>query len=177
MLLTPRFVLRPMTREVVNAVLARDWSTVQQLLGAPFPPEWRDAGWHWLAPMTAPGVEGERQVEWGNRLVLARSPDHPGGDGPVLAEAGFHGPPDPSGWVEIGYQVVAASRRRGIAEEAASGLIAWAQGRGVEGVEARIAPDNEPSRRLAAKLGFTLCGTAHHAELGEQLVYRRRLAP
>ena len=46
------------------------------------------------------------------RLGFASSADGQAqGRGAVLAEVGFHEPPDTEGWVEIGYRVVATSLR------------------------------------------------------------------
>jgi ribosomal-protein-alanine N-acetyltransferase len=53
------------------------------------------------------------------------------GRGEAVAEIGFHGPPDESGSVEIGYRVVTGYRRRGFAEEGSCQLLDWAFANGV----------------------------------------------
>jgi RimJ/RimL family protein N-acetyltransferase len=69
---------------------------------------------------------------------LARAPDQAGwwmyfaihaesgSSRTLIGSAGYKGPPDAEGTVEIGYGVVSDRRRRGLASEAARGLIARA---------------------------------------------------
>jgi RimJ/RimL family protein N-acetyltransferase len=68
---------------------------------------------------------------------------------------------------EIGYWIVAESRRRGIGARATRLLTVWAlTGLGLERVELLANPQNEPSLRLAERAGFTREGTLRR--------YRRR---
>ena len=61
----------------------------------------------------------------------------------------------------IGYRIDKEYRRQGIAYEAASLLLSkLLDENGPDMIEADIYPDNEPSARLAAKLGFKPSGTA-----------------
>ena len=165
---TRRLVLEPMSCALMRAVLDRDWDGAGELLGADFPPEWRADGWAWLAPRLADGERDPALLGWGTRLARPA-----GEEGAVLAEVGFHGPPDAEGWAEIGYRTVAAHRRQGIAEEAVSALLGWAAARGVVGVRASVDPDNAASAALLAKLGFAAAGAYRHEVLGEQVLFRR----
>lgn len=171
---TPRLALVPMPSQLVLAIVGQDWAAAQRLLGTPFPREWHDDGWHWLEPQATNGRFDDRFIAWGTRLALPLTPDvglpH---RGPVLAEIGFHGPPDPAGWVEIGYRVVAEHRRRGLAEEATSALLMWATAHGATGVKASVSPGNTASIGLLNKLGFAASGLHRHDVLGEQLVFCR----
>lgn len=88
----------------------------------------------------------------------------------MVAEVGFHGPPDGDGWVEIGYRVVAGYRRRGFAEEACRGLLDWALARGVAGVRAAIGRDSRPWRRWRRNLTRP-SGSASHEVLGGRLIF------
>jgi RimJ/RimL family protein N-acetyltransferase len=73
----------------------------------------------------------------------------------AIGDAGFHGPPNATGEVEIGYALVPAARGAGFAQEAMQLLIAWAWGQpGVALVTARVDPGNAPSVRLLRRLGF-----------------------
>jgi ribosomal-protein-alanine N-acetyltransferase len=168
MILTQRLAMTPMSCEVMREIMAADWQQADRLLGTPFPTEWRTDGWGWLEPRVVEGDHDARLLDWGTRLVRLSH-----GRGPVVAEVGFHGPPDGDGWVEIGYRVVTGYRRRGYAEEACRGLLDWALAQGVAGVRAAISPDNEASARLAQKLGFARSGSAWHEVLGEQLTFER----
>lgn len=170
---TARLALIPMASRLVRAVLQKDWMTVERLLGAPFPLEWRDDGWTWLESQAIRGESDERFIVWGTRIVVPATHHIDEVRGPVLAEVGFHGPPDSDGWVEIGYRVVAAHRRRGLAEEATSALLAWAVAHGVTAVQASVSPDNTASIGLLRKLGFTGAGSHRHPILGEQLSFHR----
>ncbi len=156
---------------LVLAILRKDWVAVWRLLGAPFPHEWRADGWQWLEPQATNGENDDRFVIWGTRLALPVLHDACPDSGPVLAEVGFHGPPDIDGWVEIGYRVVAQHRRQGLAEEATSALLAWATVHGATGVKASVSPDNTASLALLHKLKFTAAGSYRHRVLGEQLIY------
>ena len=166
MIPTQRLAMTPMSCEAMRAIMAADWQRAEGLLGTPFPTEWRNDGWGWLAPRVVEGDHDARLLVWGTRL--ARLID---GRGQAVAEVGFHGPPDDDGWVEIGYRVVTGYRRGGLAEEACRGLLDWAFTQGVDGVRAAISPDNEASARLAQKLGFAHAGRARHEVLGEQLIF------
>ena len=170
---TPRLLLVPMSCEVVRAVLGRDWNAAGRLLGAAFPAEWRDDGWQWLEPQATKGEQDDRHLAWGTRLGMSTTIDDGTDAGSVLAEVGFHGPPDPDGWVEVGYRVVCGHRRRGLAEEATSALLAWAAVHGATGVKASVSPDNAPSLGLLNKLGFTDTGSYQHPTLGQLLTFRR----
>jgi len=166
MILTSRLAMTPMSCEVMRDIMAADWQQADRVLGTPFPTEWHNDGWEWLAPRLVEGEQDARSLDWGTRLVRLMP-----GQGLVVAEVGFHGPPDGHGWVEIGYRVVTGCRRRGLAEEACRGLLDWALARGVAGVRAAISPDNEASARLAQKLGFACTGSAWHEVLGEQRIF------
>jgi [ribosomal protein S5]-alanine N-acetyltransferase len=171
---TRRLILQPMSCELMRAIIAADWAAAGALLGTAFPNEWRQDGWNWLGPRVTEGEQDPSLCVWGTRL--ARAIDANGsGRGGVIAEVGFHGPPDRSGWVEIGYRVVEACRRRGFAEEAVTGLLEWASRRAVIGVKASTRPGNIESATLLRKLGFAESGSYRHEELGEQVIFRRGL--
>ena len=96
----------------------------------------------------------------------------------ALGLIGFHGRPDAEGRAEIGYEVFAPHRRRGYASEAVTGLLGWATRRhGVRTFLAAIAPENEPSMRLARRLGFREIGAQVDEADGLELIYELRVAP
>ncbi len=96
-----------------------------------------------------------------------------------VGRIGFHGEPGINalgapGAVELGYTVEPELRRRGFAEEAIRGMIAWAEARSVSRFMASIGPTNIPSLELAAKLGFTQIAQVIDEEDGPELVFELR---
>jgi RimJ/RimL family protein N-acetyltransferase len=80
-------------------------------------------------------------------------------DGRAIGDAGFHGPPDSGGEVEIGYALVPRARGVGLAGEAVELLVSWAQSQtGVRAVSARVDRGNVASERLLARLRFAADG-------------------
>jgi len=109
------------------------------------------------APADADWVTG---VIWDERRRVA------------VGRAGYHGPPDPSGMVEIGYAVDPAHQRRGYARAALEALLRRA-GREprVSTVRVTISPDNVASHRLAAQYGFAEVGEQFDDEDGPEIIY------
>ncbi len=71
---------------------------------------------------------------------------------------------------EIGYMVAPAARGRGVAGRALRLVSAWALGSlGLERVELRISSDNEPSLRVAERLGFVREGVLRSLHLKDDL--------
>lgn len=89
-----------------------------------------------LAAHEAMGVTADDGSPWWVFAVVV--------NGRVVGDAGFHGPPAPSGpvEVEIGYQVVPALRGRGVATRACALLLAHAWRHGADVVRADTEPDN-----------------------------------
>jgi RimJ/RimL family protein N-acetyltransferase len=80
-------------------------------------------------------------------------------DGRVVGDLGTFGPPDEEGSVEIGYGLAGPFRGRRLGSEAVRLLVDWLARRpDVRVVTASVEVGNEPSRRLLARLGFTLVG-------------------
>lgn len=129
----------------------------------------------WLAAPVNRGV-------WRMRLEQAR--DDPGSEAwttgyvwdPVremaVGRAGFHGPPDGDGMVEIGYAIDPAFRRRGYARAALEALLARAEAEpAVRRVRVSISPDNHASQNLALPYGFAKTGEQWDDEDGLEIVY------
>lgn len=152
---TPRLVLRP-----VDAVLARalhgDRAQAGHLAGAILHRDFPDADLGSMLPDHAEElavVSGWKP--WGLWLVIYRPVRM------VVGAVGFQGPADATGVVSIGYAIVAAHRRRGLATEATAALIDRAFGEPRIGcVQATCSADNAPSIKLLCKLGFALQGAA-----------------
>lgn len=90
----------------------------------------------------------------------------------AVGGAGYHGPPDEAGMVEIGYGVDPAHRRRGYARAALEVLLRRAATEPrVTTVRVTISPDNTVSQRLTSRYGFTRVGEQVDDEDGLEIVY------
>jgi [ribosomal protein S5]-alanine N-acetyltransferase len=93
-------------------------------------------------------------------------------DGAVVGDAGFHGPPDEAGMVEVGYTVVPGYRRQGYARAMLTALLARAAAEpGVRTVRATIRSDNNESLGTIAGFGFTRVGEQGNDRDGLEIVF------
>ena len=114
-------------------------------------------------PASAGWVTG---IIWDERQCLA------------VGRAGYHGPPDDAGTVEIGYAVDPAYRRRGYARAALEALLRRAaQEPQVRRVRVSIRPDNVASYQLAEQYGFRKVGEQWDDEDGLEIVYELPAGP
>jgi [ribosomal protein S5]-alanine N-acetyltransferase len=89
----------------------------------------------------------------------------------VIGGAGFKGPPDQQGMVEIAYGIVPSYQGRGYATEATAALVAFAFGSGrVRLIRAHTSPTANASTRVLAKCAFCHIGEVMDPEDG--LVWR-----
>ncbi len=89
-----------------------------------------------------------------------------------VGRAGFHGPPDEVGRVEIGYAVDPPYRRRGYARAAVEALLDRAATEpGVRTVRASVSPGNLPSLTLVRQYGFVAVGEQLDDEDGLETIY------
>ncbi|MDT0274990.1 GNAT family N-acetyltransferase [Blastococcus goldschmidtiae] len=92
----------------------------------------------------------------------------------AVGRAGFHGPPDDRGMVEVGYSIDPEHRRRGYARAAVRSLLdRAAREPGVRIVRASVGPANEPSLRLVRSLGFAVVGEQVDEQDGPEIVHER----
>jgi RimJ/RimL family protein N-acetyltransferase len=153
----------PVFRALANGDLAAANTASPVPLSAYFAgPEWR-AVWQRRStqveedPASAAWVTG---VIWDERHQVA------------VGRAGYHGPPDSSGMVEIGYSVDPAYRRRGYARAGLEALLQRAAREPqVRTVRVTISPDNVPSYQLASQYGFTQVGEQWDDEDGLEIIY------
>jgi ribosomal-protein-alanine N-acetyltransferase len=95
-----------------------------------------------------------------------------GPEGVVVGHAGFHGPPDQAGMVEVAYSVDPAYRRRGYATAMLRELLRRAAAEpGVSTVRAAISPGNVASLATIAGLGFAEVGEQWDEEDGRELIF------
>ncbi len=163
-----RLVLIPF--DALEALLAGDLERASAITGVPLPETFvtdRAALGLWRyrrdqilrEPASAP---------WLARAVV----DEPAGT--VVGNAGFHGPPDDAGMVEIGYSILPEYRRRGYGRAAVAALLGEAaESPDVRTVRASISPDNVASLTLARSFGFVQVGDQWDEEDGLELVFER----
>ncbi|MFO0800232.1 MAG: GNAT family N-acetyltransferase [Gemmataceae bacterium] len=90
----------------------------------------------------------------------------------------FKGPPDSDGAVEIAYGIDPPHRERGLATEAAAGLVAFASASGlVRVVRAHTKPENAVSARVLTKCGFRRVGEVTDPDDGLVTRWERQPAP
>jgi len=90
----------------------------------------------------------------------------------AVGRAGYHGPPDASGMVEVGYSIDPQFRRQGYARAALLALLGRARLEpGVTTVRASVSPGNVASRDLVLSSGFVQVGQQEDDEDGLELVY------
>lgn len=175
---TNRLVLVALTPELARTAL-EDRGGFGRAVGARVPEVWPMADFGRMLPRMAAGHE-EGSTAGPTRLILH--------DGTLVGETGFHGPPDRSGTVEVGYGILPDYRGLGIATEATRALIEHAfaspprksvrrtstllrggstQPGGVRRVVARCLPDNPASLKVLTKLGMRRVGTSGEAILFE----------
>ena len=103
---------------------------------------------------------------WSVRLLLLKPSLEP------IGHVRFHARPH-DGAVEFGYVVFTPWRRQGYATEAAEAVMRWATGHGVRRFVASVRPDNLPSQRVVAKLGFRKVGEQIDEVDGVEEVFHR----
>lgn len=163
----PRVELVPLSGPVFAALADGDLAAANAVSPVPLPPSFADPGWAPVWRMRADQVAADpAHASWVTGVVW--DPDRR----LAVARAGFHGPPDAGGMVEIGYATAPVHRRRGYARAALAALLDRARREpDVRVVRVSIAPDNEASQGVALPFGFREVGEQVDEEDGLELVY------
>ncbi len=149
---TPRLRLSPLDPEAAAALLVGDRPAAARRTDATLPHDRPQPDLFEVLPSQA--AASAETVPYGIWVMIERR------SGTVIGDIGFMGPPDGDGAVEVGYSVVPGWRRRGIATEAGSALVAWALAQpGVTAVLAECDTRNVASIRTLERLGFRRTGT------------------
>lgn len=155
-------------RDVLEALVARDITTAGAAAGVTLPEAFLEDDWLWRYRLAQLDREPDAEP-WLPRAVIVDPL------GAVVGHAGFHGPPDERGMVEIGYTVLPDHRHRGYAKAAVAELLAFARAHGARVVRASVSPGNEPSLAVIRSFGFEHCGEQVDEEDGLELVFERPL--
>ena len=171
---TSRLTLRPCSPEHLLALIDQP-ERFETLLGLPAADGLRqffvsdDVSPDWLAALrSARGPDPWRH----GFFVIDRE------SGCVIGSAGFKGPPDRTGMVEIAYGIVPSREGRGYATEAAAALVRFALAdEQVRLVRAHTLPMLNPSARVLEKCGFRNTGTFVDPDDGPVWRWERGPAP
>jgi ribosomal-protein-alanine N-acetyltransferase len=159
---TPRLHLVPCTGEHLEAILW-DKQALGACLGVAIPETW---------PTFPESFEYAR-------YLLKLEPSLPAlgwwvylflhvNDRVLVGSGGFKAEPDAGGTVEIGYEIASEYRNRGLATEAAQGMVTYAFARPeVTAVEAHTVAEPNPSTRVLEKVGMAYVRTLYGTEDGD----------
>lgn len=158
-IVTERMTLEPAPVEFIEALEHADIPAAERVMDVRITGPWFEGPAHWMRLRIRQLREAPALDRW---LLHAMVLSRPDGEHPVrtmVGHCGYHGAPDATGMVEIGYQVAPPFRRRGYAAEAVRGLVTHAFTHAeINRVRACIRPDNEASLGLIARLGFVRVG-------------------
>jgi [ribosomal protein S5]-alanine N-acetyltransferase len=162
-----RFV--PLPGAALAALAAGDLAAASSAAGVTLTPYFTTPEAIWLWQLRIGQIAADPpSARWFARAAVAEP------DGVVVGHAGFHGPPDEAGMVEVGYSVDPAWRRQGYATAMLSELLKRAATEpGVKTVRASISPDNAGSLATVARFGFTQNGEQWDEEDGLELIFER----
>ncbi|MDX6696284.1 MAG: [ribosomal protein S5]-alanine N-acetyltransferase [Blastocatellia bacterium] len=160
MIETERLRLIPCELAHFDALL-RDPPRLEQMLGVSIV-----EGWSAFPESIARGQEYLKRhmdaLDWWMYLFMHAA------DSALVGQGGFKGKADESGMVEIGYSIAPAYRNRGVATEAAQGLIDFAFSHThVKMVDAHTLAEVNPSTRVLKKVGMKFIEALRDAEHGE----------
>jgi ribosomal-protein-alanine N-acetyltransferase len=146
---------------VVLALRDGEVSAAERLIGLPVPAEFAALTDIWSYMVTL--LDGHPENAGWTMNALVR-------DGQIVGNAGFKGAPDDRGEIELGYRVLVAHRRQGLAVAAARLLLERAEREPtITRVLATINPDNMASIGVVTKAGFQPDGDRIHPRWGRQL--------
>jgi RimJ/RimL family protein N-acetyltransferase len=169
-LTTDRLELVPITRALVEAVLAEDRPTAERLVAAKFPRTW--PGKALVERAFACPLEKLREDPdswlWGARVLVTRDKRE------VVGSVVLNGRPDETGSVEVGYGVDAEVQGYGFATEGTRAVVRWTLAqRDVARVVACTFPWHKASLRVLEKVGMTPAGVRETDMFGDLVVYHR----
>jgi len=153
---TARLMLQPSTPEQLLALIEQP-ETFEGLMGVPV-----------VAELHALYNSGEVSPQWLAALRQAplSAPDPWRLGFFVVHRAGYKGPPDGAGMVEIAYGIAPSYEGQGYATEAADALVAFALDHGARLVRAHTLPVANASGRILVKCGFHQIGPVVDPEDG-----------
>lgn len=161
----PSIELAILSDRVLEALIAGSIDRASAAFGRPLPPYLLEDSWLWNLRLSQL-EEDPASANWLVRVVVDADSRE------IVGHAGFHGPPDEHGMVEVGYTIHPDFRRRGYATATLGKLIAFAASDpSVTVVRASISPDNEASLATIAHNGFVQVGEQIDEIDGLELIF------
>ena len=158
-----------MSMRFMRLLLARDVDGAAAEIGAAVPAGLPDQLDTFLQFRIADLEVDASAQPWLGRAIVLTDAD---GSRRIIGTAGFHAPPDAEGRVEIGYRVIPAHRRQGVATEVVRALFDWAaREHGVQRFRASVSPLNMPSLAIVRRFGFRQVGVQIDDIDGKELVF------
>jgi RimJ/RimL family protein N-acetyltransferase len=156
-----------LTGPVFRALADGDLARANRVSPVPLSAYFADPEWRGVWAMRSDQVDADpASADWVTGVIWDE------GQQLAVGRAGYHGPPDPAGMVEIGYAVIPEYRRRGYARAALEALLRRAAREPeVHTARVTISPDNTPSYELAAQYGFAEVGEQWDEEDGLEIIY------
>jgi len=156
-----------LSSDALLALLDGDLTAARAAAGIDLTEYFSSPAMHWLWRLRLEQLAADpSSLPW---LVRAGVDD---ATGEAVGHAGFHGPPDPRGMVEVGYSVDPRLRRRGYARAMLRALMDEARSApAVTTVRASISPTNTASLATIAGFGFVQVGDQWDEEDGLELVF------
>ncbi|HLE89228.1 MAG TPA: GNAT family N-acetyltransferase [Candidatus Limnocylindria bacterium] len=164
-----RLALPLLSLEQLDRLAAGDAASVAGDLGATLSEAWlREV--RWLAALRAEQIRKRPgDAPWLVRPILLR---HDDGSVTAVGYLNFHAAPDEHGMIEVGYALLPEAQGQGYAIEAVHAAFEWATRlHGIHRFRASVAPTNERSLNLIAKLGFRHVGEQWDEDDGLELVF------
>ena len=146
---TQRLTLIPFSVDLLRLALT-DRGAFERRLDVRFLPAWASEHQRGLLAEVLRALEADPGSRFWRFYFILHTVDRA-----VIGDAGFKGPPDQEGTVEIAYGIVPLYRRQGYAFEAVTALVRWAFSHpGLRQISARCDDDNVGSIRILEKLGM-----------------------
>ncbi len=153
----------------MKALLDDDLPEARRISQQPLPAFFLEEKWLWEIRSDQIGRSPE-DAPWLVRVVVLEP------SGVVIGHAGFHGPPDADGAVEIAYTIAPEHRGNGYAHEVLAALVEEATMHpNVNLVRASIRPDNASSLSVIRRGGFLRVGEQWDDVDGLELVFEKKL--
>ena len=145
---TKHLLFIPFSLELKKATLT-DKAKVAELLDFSVPEHWPQKDFADALPFFIGQMEQDPSHAIWDGIIVHRA------DKVVIGGMGFHGAPDETGMVEIGYDIIPEYQGRGYATEMARCLITWAfQQPDIKVIIAECLDDNIGSIRVLEKVGM-----------------------